>query len=317
MKNISVIGLGYIGLPTSILAAQGGYSVFGFDVNSDKISKIKLGDPTIVEPEISERLLEVLQKKSLTVGNKIKKADCFVVAVPTPFTEDKKAELKYVFDSAKSISKVLKNGDLIILESTIPVGTTAKFSSYLENETLLKAGSDFFVAHCPERVLPGKIFQELVFNDRVIGGINLESAKKAKKFYSLFVKGEMVLTNDKTAEMVKLIENSSRDVQIAFANQVAEMAQSAGIEAREVIKLANKHPRVNILNPGCGVGGHCIAVDPWFLINDFPQCSTLLSQARNINDSRPKKIVKHVLFEIEKIQNIQKPKVLVLGVTKN
>ena len=312
MKKVSVVGLGYIGLPTAILSAQSGYDVFGFDVDVDKVSRIKKGDPTIAEPEISERLTKVLAAKNLDVGTRLRPADCFVVAVPTPFKEDKKADSSFVFGAAESIAAVLKEGDLILLESTIPVGTTAKVFSLLEEKSGLKAGRDFFVAHCPERVLPGRIFHELVLNDRVVGGINRKSSELAQDFYIRFVKGDIFLTDDKTAEMVKLVENSSRDVQIAFANQVAGMARRAWIEPREVINLANRHPRVNVLNPGCGVGGHCIAVDPWFLIETFSDETKLLRIARNVNDARPLEIVDEVL---SKIDLNQKSNVLVLGVT--
>ena len=310
MKQVVIVGLGYIGLPTSILSAQSGYEVLGFDIDENKVLKIQNGDPTIVEPEINGRLLNVLKQKTFKAASKLQQADCFVIAVPTPFKEEKVADLSHVFDAAKSVANVLRKGNLVILESTIPVGTTQKVASFLEKESGFKTGVDFFVAYCPERVLPGKIFQELVSNDRVIGGINQNSAKLAKDFYSAFVEGELYLTDDKTAEMVKLVENSSRDVQIAFANDVASMAKNVGIDPYKLIELTNKHPRVNVLKPGCGVGGHCIAVDPWFLIESFPQETKLLQTARFINDARPNEIVGQVLIESKKFKKKgRKPKV--------
>jgi len=250
-------------------------------------------------------------------------AECFLIAVPTPFEEtktkkeDKKADLTYVFSAAEKVATVLFPGNLVILESTVPVGTTAKLAKILEEKSGLKVGIDFFVAYCPERVLPGRIFQELIINDRVIGGLCQRSAELAREFYSKFVKGHLTLADDKTAEMVKLVENSSRDVQIAFANQLDAMCQKIGINPYRVIELANKHPRVNILNPGCGVGGHCIAVDPWFLIETFPKDSELLKTTRKINDNKPNQVIKDVLKKIDAIKEngISKPKLLVLGLT--
>ena len=323
MKHVCVVGLGYIGLPTAILAAQHGYQVLGFDVDSEKVKKINEGDPTILEPGIVQNLYQVLNNKKFYASNVLSDADCFLIAVPTPFKKEekidqiKKADLSYVFDACKKISKVLRPGNLVILESTVPVGTTAKMAKFLEQESGLKLGLDFFVAHCPERVLPGKIFQELVNNDRVIGGVCQKSGQLSKDFYSKFVKGLLYLTDDKSAEMVKLVENSSRDVQIAFANQVEAMCMQAGIDANSVIKLANRHPRVNILSPTCGVGGHCIAVDPWFLIESFPKQSQLLQTARVINNQKPLDVIDIILKKVEilKEKNVVRPKVFILGLT--
>ncbi|MCF7799663.1 nucleotide sugar dehydrogenase [Candidatus Babeliales bacterium] len=318
MKQISIIGLGYIGLPTAILAAQSGYKVFGFDTNKQKIEEISLGVSPIVETGIIQKLFSVISDKSLQVFHEIQPADCFVVAVPTPFEKaSKKADLSYVFDAANMVAKKLKHGDLVILESTVPVGTTSKLANFLQNISGLKLGLDFFVAHCPERVLPGKIFQELVDNDRVIGGICQYSCELAKKFYSKITKGHFYLTDDKTAEMVKLVENGSRDAQIAFANTVDLMCEQAGINSRQVIEIANKHPRVNILNPNCGVGGHCIAVDPWFLIESFSATTNFLKQVRDVNDKKPYFVIDSVFKKIEKLKekNVVIPKVLVLGLT--
>lgn len=320
MKRISVIGLGYVGLPTAILSAQSGYEVCGFDIDIDKISRIRVGDPTIVEPEIRHRLNLVLSSGSLKIENQLSSADCFIIAVPTPLKKEKEsilplADMTFVFNAGKEIARVLKPGNLVILESTVKVGTTMRLAKFLAEKSGLKFGLDFFVAHCPERILPGNTFNELRSNDRVIGGVCEQSSRMAKKFYSKFVQGRFELVDDKTAEMVKLVENSSRDVQIAYANQVASMATKVGINPYKLIDLANKHPRVNILSPGCGVGGHCIAVDPWFLIESFPNDKDLLHSARNINDEVPLKVLKTILEKVEKLKLAldRKPKVGILG----
>ncbi|MCK4265297.1 nucleotide sugar dehydrogenase [Candidatus Babeliales bacterium] len=319
MSKISVVGLGYIGLPTAIIASEHGFEVFGYDTDKNKVRNIKKGNPVIFEPEISTRLEQALTSKKLKISGRLEKADCFIITVPTPFKEDpktKKAELSYVFSAGKAISKVLEPGNLIILESTVPAGTTNKLTALIEAETGLRQSRDFFVAYCPERVLPGRIFNELVTNDRVIGGICPASSKKVEAVYA-FVQGKIHVTDAKTAEMVKLVENSSRDVQIAFANQVASMCAEEKVNPFEVIEIANKHPRVNILNPGCGVGGHCIAVDPWFLVERFPKNSALLRVTRKINDSKPVEIVDQVVSYAKNFTIIhkRKPKVLVLGLT--
>lgn len=315
MKRISIVGLGYIGLPTAIQAAQAGYDVYGFDTNHEKIRKINAGDPTIFEPELADRLWKSLKSGLFKAFIDLQYADCFVIAVPTPFKENKTADLSHVLHAGRIIAKRLMPGNLVILESTVPVGTTEKLAHLLEEHSGLKLGIDFFVAYCPERVLPGKIFKELVDNDRVVGGICQQSCELAYQFYSKFVKGFLHITDDKTAEMVKLVENTSRDIQIAFANQVAGMCDKAGIDPYQVIELANRHPRVKILSPTCGVGGHCIAIDPWFLIESFPDDTALLQTARKINDEKPGKIVSEVLTKVKELKasGIQKPKVLALG----
>lgn len=324
MKRFSMIGLGYIGLPTAILAAQHGYEVLGFDIDEEKINAVNDGKAPFFEPGLEEALSKVTRNGSFHAYSVLQPADYFVIAVPTPFKHDqevardiKEADLSYVQAAIESVALKLAHGNTVIIESTIPVGTTDAMTQLLEQKTELKAGSDFFVAHCPERVLPGKIFEELVANDRVIGGICMQSSLHAVEFYRAFVQGNLHVTNAKTAEMVKLVENSSRDVQIAFANQVAAMAEVAQINGHEVIKLANKHPRVNILEPGCGVGGHCIAVDPWFLIETFPQESKLLQAARSINDARPQVIVDQVVRAAKLVtdKKNKKAKVAVLGLT--
>lgn len=333
MKTIAVVGLGYIGLPTAIVSAQSGCTVLGFDVDTQKVDKINKAISPIIEKGIEEKLENVIFLNKLKATTILNSADVFIIAVPTPFESSdpefllesklnetdfvpvkaKKADLSYVFSAAKEISKVLKKGDLIILESTIPVGTTRKIAEFLEKESGLNVSKDFYISHCPERVLPGAIFEELISNDRIIGGICHKSSQLSKEFYSTFVKGELYLTDDKTAEMAKLSENAYRDLNIAFANQISEISNSVGINPFELIELTNKHPRVNILNPGCGVGGHCIAVDPWFLIETFPKKTSLLQKARNINDAKPFVVIKNVLDKILLFD--VKPKILTLGLT--
>lgn len=262
----------------------------------------------IVEPGLEKLLREVLAQKNFRVSNELEPADCFIIAVPTPFTRDKQADLSYVWRAAKTIAKKIQPGNLVILESTVPVGTTQKLAKFFPHA---------YVAYCPERVLPGKIVHELIHNDRIIGGICERSAQLAQEFYKKLVRGTCYVTSDKVAEMVKLVENSSRDIQIAFANQIAGMCDREKIDPFEVIRLANRHPRVEILQPGCGVGGHCIAVDPWFLIKRFPNNSQLLQAARTINDTKPSVVIKKVFEKVAKffITHKRKPNVLVLGIT--
>ncbi|MBT3455888.1 nucleotide sugar dehydrogenase, partial [bacterium] len=318
VKKICVMGLGYIGLPTSIVAAESGHDVIGFDINEQRVARINNADPVIKEPDIAPKLKAVLKTKRFVAKTTLEPADYFIIAVPTPFKDGKKADLSYVYHAARLISPFLEKGNTVILESTSPVGTTDDVAAVLQAETGLKKGEEFFVAHCPERVLPGKIFYEITHNSRIIGGINKASLNAARDFYKTFVKGEMFLTNATTAEMVKLVENSSRDVQIAFANQVASMAYSIGLNPYEVIELANKHPRVNVLNPSCGVGGHCIAVDPWFLIESFPEHTNLLKTARWVNDIKPQEVIRKINKEVGmwRVKNMDKQcKVLLLGAT--
>jgi UDP-N-acetylglucosamine 2-epimerase (non-hydrolysing) len=316
-KKVAVIGLGYIGLPTSLVMAQAGFNVVGIDIDQARVQAINAGDPVIQEPETFEKLQLVRGSGNFRASTTVEAADYFIIAVPTPFLENKKADLSYVFAAADSIAKVLQPGDTVILESTVPVGTTTALAQHLAQCTGLTPGSDFFVAHCPERVLPGKIFYELVHNARIVGGIDQPSMRAAQKLYEQFVEGSLYLTDATTAEMVKLVENSSRDVEIAFAHQVAAMATAVGLNPYEVIELANKHPRVNILQPSCGVGGHCIAVDPWFLVETFPQESVLLKTAREVNDARPHEVVKKIQLCVTDWQkkHTKKPVVLVLGLT--
>ena len=317
MKKVSVVGLGYIGLPTALIAAQAGYEVCGFDVNREKVDKINTGDSVIFEPEISDRLWDVLSKSTFRAYKDLQYADFFLIAVPTPFNADKTADLSYVYNASELVARRVMPGNLVILESTVPVGTTERVVEIIQDISGLKSGVDFFVAYCPERVLPGKIFKELIDNDRVIGGTCQRACELARMFYGKFVKGFLHITDDKSAEMVKLVENSSRDVQIAFANQVAGMCYSAGIDPFTVIDLANRHPRVKILSPGCGVGGHCIAIDPYFLIEKFPQDTHLLQAARFVNEQKPDYVVQQVQEKIIELQDhgILRPRVLSLGLT--
>lgn len=317
MKKVCVVGLGYIGLPTSIVAAEHGLEVVGFDIDHKKVTAINAGDPVIEEPEIFEKLQLVLQAQQFKAVTQLEQADYFVIAVPTPFKDGKKADLSYVFDATDNIAKVLKKGDTVIVESTIPVGTTQKVAEQLQAITGLQSGKDFFVAHCPERVLPGKIFKELIENARIIGGVDKVSVQKAKELYKYFVRGPLYLTDATTAEMVKLVENSSRDAQIAFAHQVTSMSYAAGLNPYEVIELANKHPRVNILQPSCGVGGHCIAVDPWFLVETFGKHASFLKAARDVNDHRPQEVMNIIsnAVDVWTKEHNKKPTVLLFGLT--
>ncbi len=302
MKKVCILGLGYIGLPTAIVAAQQGLDVIGFDIDKQRVDRINQSDPVIQEPEIFDKLQQVLSTKKFYATNTIEPADYFLIAVPTPFNNDKTADLSYVWHAVDLITQVITQGNVVILESTVPVGTTQKLSERIEEKTGFKAGEDFFVAHCPERVLPGNIFRELTYNARIIGGINQESMQRAKILYKYFVKGPLYLTNAATAEMIKLVENSFRDVNIAFAHQVAAMAYQLHLNPFEIIELANKHPRVNILQPSAGVGGHCIAVDPWFLIETFPEQTVLLKAARIINDEKPQQVVASIYEHVKKWQ---------------
>jgi UDP-N-acetyl-D-mannosaminuronic acid dehydrogenase len=316
-KKVSILGLGYIGLPTAIVCAQAGFRVEGFDIDVERVSAINKGDPVIHEPDLTEKLQATLRSHAFVAVTELSASDYFVIAVPTPFQKDKKADLSHVMTAAATIATVLATGNTVILESTVPVGTTDKLAIFLQDKTGLVAGVDFYIAYCPERVLPGEIFKELIENDRVLGGINTASVYAAQDLYKGFVTGAIYLTNTKSAEMIKLIENSSRDVQIAFAHQVASMAYAVGLDPYEIIEIANKHPRVNILKPSCGVGGHCIAVDPWFLIETFPAQTALLQSARSVNDARPLQIVEYIYKAIRawQVKHARRCTVLLMGQT--
>lgn len=281
--KVVTIGLGYIGLPTSALIADNNIGVHGVDINPNVVETINAGKIHIVEPSLELVVSKAVKNGLLIADSKPVAADTYLIVVPTPFKAKNEPDISFVMAATKSIIPLLKDGDLYIIESTSPIGTTEKMMQYIYNERP-ELKNKIFIAYCPERVLPGNVMYELVNNDRVIGGINEASTKKAVGFYSQFVKGELHETNARTAEMCKLVENSSRDVQIAFANELSFICKKANINVWELIKLANKHPRVNILQPGCGVGGHCIAVDPYFIVSDYPIESQIIGKAREINN---------------------------------
>ena len=281
--KVVAIGLGYIGLPTSALIAQNGIQVHGVDINQKVVDTINKGKIHIVEPSLDIVVKEAVKKGFLKADVKPVEADTYLIVVPTPFKGNHEPDISYVEAATKNIIPFLKEEDLYIIESTSPIGTTEKMMHliYAERPELV---DKLNIAYCPERVLPGNVMHELVYNDRVIGGVDQKSTKKAILFYKQFVKGELHATNARTAEMCKLVENSSRDVQIAFANELSIICDKANINVWELIQLANKHPRVNILQPGCGVGGHCIAVDPYFIVSDYPMESKIIGTAREVNN---------------------------------
>lgn len=309
------MGLGYIGLPTAITAAMHGVDVLGVDINPDVVAKTNAGELHIVEPGLAEKLLEVTRAGKLVAKTAPEGADAFFIVVPTPFKGDHQPDISYVRSATEAVIPHLKPGDLYVIESTSPVGTTELMAELIfSRRPELK--DKIHIAYCPERVLPGNVLYELVHNDRVIGGLDAKSTEKAKAFYGMFVKGELHSTNARTAEMCKLTENSSRDVQIAFANELSLICDKAGINVWELIRLANKHPRVNILQPGCGVGGHCIAVDPYFITAAYPEESRIIATAREINNYKAdwcaEKVINAILrFELK---NGRKPVVAMMGV---
>ena len=283
MKKVVFLGLGYIGLPTAAVAAHHGYEVVGVDVNPSVVETVNQGKVHIVEPDLDRVVKEAVTDGHLRAVTQPETADAFFIVVPTPFKQNHRADMTYVESATRSVVPFLKPGDLFVIESTSPVFTTERMAELIYRLRPELKG-EIFIAYCPERVLPGNTLYELVHNDRVIGGINPESTDKAVEFYSAFVQGKLHRTNARTAEMCKLTENSSRDSQIAFANELSIICDRAGINVWELIELANKHPRVNILQPGCGVGGHCIAVDPWFIVSDYPEQAQLIKRARETND---------------------------------
>ena len=288
--KISIIGLGYIGLPTAVILAKNGHKVYGYDTNPSVVGSLNRGRLHIKEEGLQDYFTEAFSAGAFSAHSELQTADVYIISVPTPFkdnSEKKLADLQYVLQAAESVSHILKEGDLVILESTVPPSTTKNMTDLLQSGSGLPRDS-FYTAHCPERVLPGNILFELEHNDRIIGAEREQSAVKAKELYESFVKsGSVYLTDDITAEMCKLVENSFRDINIAFANELSVICSEIGIDVKELISLANKHPRVNILSPGVGVGGHCIAVDPWFLAERFGQSAALITAARNINDFKP------------------------------
>lgn len=282
-QKVVMIGLGYIGLPTAALIANNNIHVHGVDINPQVVETINAGKIHIVEPSLDQAVATAVSKGFLKAATTPIEANTYLIVVPTPFKAKNEPDISFVEAATKAIIPLLKENDLYIIESTSPIGTTEKMMHYIyaERPELI---DKLHIAYCPERVLPGNVMHELVHNDRVIGGVNVTATQKAIDFYKQFVKGELHSTNARTAEMCKLTENSSRDVQIAFANELSLICDKADINVWELIRLANKHPRVNILQPGCGVGGHCIAVDPYFIVADYPMESQIIAKAREINN---------------------------------
>jgi len=316
-RKVCVLGLGYIGLPTACTFATHGVKVIGVDVNPQIVNTLQNGGLHIAEPGLRNLVETAFLSKNLLINHEPEKADAFIIAVPTPFLENKHADLRFVKSAAEAIVPLLQPENLVVLESTSPPRTTIDVVAPILDKSGLKSGSDFKLAYSPERVLPGQILHELIHNARVIGGIDLNSAEAGQDLYSIFVKGEIVITDSTTAEMVKLMENTQRDVNIALANEFARLADRFGVDVWEAIEIANRHPRVNILKPGPGVGGHCIGVDPWFLVESAPEVATLIRSAREVNDNQPDYVVKIIqrclgISDSESFGGIQ---IAILGLT--
>ena len=311
-ESLCVIGMGYIGLPTASIFADNGLHVFGMDINKTIVTGLNAGELHIFEPGLRGLVLDAIASGRLSISTNVVPADAFIIAVPTPFYEDKSADLRAVISAAESIVPHLKRGNLVILESTSPPHTTTGVLVPILEKSGLKAGEDFLLAYSPERVLPGRILRELVDNPRVIGGVNRASAKAGRDLYRKFVKGDIILTNATTAEMVKLMENTSRDINIAIANEFAKLAEKFDVDIWEAISIANLHPRIEILQPGVGVGGHCISVDPWFLVEAAPEATQLIKTARQVNDAQPEFVAK--LIE-QAAGGLQGKKVAILGLS--
>ena len=308
------MGLGYIGLPTAIIAAKNGVQITGVDINPEIVRQTNEGHLHIIEPGMEAMLQEVIANGMLHASTKPEVSDAYFMVVPTPFKGDHEPDVSYEEAATRAVLPLLKEGDLYVIESTSPIGTTEQMAELIFSERP-ELKDKLYIAYCPERVLPGNVIYELVHNDRVIGGLTPESTEKAIEFYSQFVQGTLHKTNARTAEMCKLTENSSRDVQIAFANELSIICDKASINVWELINLANKHPRVNILQPGCGVGGHCIAVDPYFITSDFPAESKLIADARHINNYKAfycAEKVKSTMLEFE-LKHHRKPCIAMMG----
>ncbi|WP_454295702.1 UDP-N-acetyl-D-mannosamine dehydrogenase [Salana multivorans] len=315
--TIAVIGLGYIGLPTAAILATHGAEVIGVDVNEATVGAVNRGEVPFVEPDLEISVAGAVSQGRLRAMTETPEADVYIVAVPTPFAEDYKADMSYIDAASDAIAGLLRGGELVILESTSPPGTTQHMADRIlaARPDLSGNGKDGHptveFAHCPERVLPGRVMIELVTNDRIVGGLTKSAAARAKAVYELFCQAEIPITDAATAELAKLAENSFRDVNIAFANELAAICAKLGIDAWELIELANRHPRVNVLQPGPGVGGHCIAVDPWFIISSAPEESRLIRTAREVNDARPRQVINDVLMKAERFKG---PRIAALGI---
>ncbi|MBA3075494.1 MAG: UDP-N-acetyl-D-mannosamine dehydrogenase [Anaerolineae bacterium] len=310
IKSICVIGLGYIGLPTASTFASHGVKVTGVDNNLEVVKSLQSGKVHIFEPGLNEVVHEAIHSGNLQISQKTVAADAFIIAVPTPFQDGKKADMHFVDAAAESIMPVLRKGNLVVLESTSPPLTTRERVLPILEKSGLKAGQDFLLAYSPERVLPGKIMDELIHNSRVIGGIDQASAEAGRDLYRVFVEGEIFTTDSTTSEMVKLMENTYRDINIAIANEFSRLADRLGVDVWEAISIANKHPRVKILNPGPGVGGHCISVDPWFLVEKAPDITPLINTARNVNDQQPDFVIS---LANRALGDLKSKKIAVLG----
>lgn len=317
-KRISVVGLGYIGLPTAATLATRGVEVVGVDISEQVVARINEGRAHFSEPDLDILLEAAVTTGKLRATNEPTPADAFIIAVPTPFDEHRSADLSYVEAAARAVAPVLQPGNLVILESTTPLGTTENFCRWISEErrdlALPQDGTpgDINVAYCPERILPGRMVFELVENDRIIGGMSDECSARAEALYKLFVRGDLLRTKAVTAEFVKLIENAYRDVNIAFANELSMLCDEWQVNVWEAISLANRHPRVNILNPGPGVGGHCIAVDPWFLISSAPAKTAVMSAARKVNEEKPHHVLQSIRRQVERFR---RPVVACLGLS--
>ncbi|ASJ74518.1 UDP-N-acetyl-D-mannosamine dehydrogenase [Granulosicoccus antarcticus] len=319
IKTVGMVGLGYIGLPTAAILASRGLQVIGIDVNQHAVDTINKGAVHIVEPDLDIVVRSVVTTGNLRATTTAEPADAFLVAVPTPFNEDRTPDLSFIRSAAMAIAPVLKCGNLVVLESTSPVGTTEKLAEWLATERpdlsfpqTAGVNADIQVAYCPERVLPGQVLQELVNNDRVIGGMTSHCAERASTLYQIFVKGECIVTSARTAELCKLTENAYRDVNIAFANEMSLVCDPLEVNVWELIELANRHPRVNILTPGPGVGGHCIAIDPWFIVDSAPELARLIRTAREVNDSKPEFVVAKIR---EKANRFKTPRIACFGLS--
>ncbi|XAM01292.1 UDP-N-acetyl-D-mannosamine dehydrogenase [Phycisphaeraceae bacterium D3-23] len=309
--TLCILGMGYIGLPTATILATRGYRVVGVDTDPAVVESLNAGRTHFIEPDLDILVQAAVQTGTLTASAQPVAADIFILCVPTPVTQARGPDLSYIENATEQIAPFLKPGDLVVLESTSPPGTTEQIASHVERLTGLTREQVHF-AHAPERVLPGRILREVVENDRIIGGINDASTRAAADFYKTFVTGELLLCSSRMAEMAKLVENASRDVQIAFANELSMVCDTLDLNARELIDLANRHPRVNVLQPGCGVGGHCIAVDPWFIVHQCPGQTPLIQAARAVNDAKPRHVVEQVT---QAAARFRAPKIALLGLT--